>query len=128
MLWAICAADVYMHKNIEPAHQINRFLVNRILPLLRRMAALPRPSTSRIVAVFLRSYRVAPSSTTFTPLEKLNDLALCMAKPYNLPKLTIILSAMHGSEGQLLRPDRRSLLRSCASLVRGVTYHTAETK
>ncbi|CAL1707349.1 unnamed protein product [Somion occarium] len=80
----VCAAGVGVNKFDTAATGIDRhfsvnhlghfYLVNQLLPLVRKTSRLPNTPAPRVVVVSSELHRTAPSSIQFDSIEELNDV------------------------------------------------------
>ncbi|KAJ3544439.1 hypothetical protein NM688_g5744 [Phlebia brevispora] len=111
----ICDAGVGVNSYAESADSIDRhmavnhlghfLLVNRILPVVRKTAALPSAPPPRIISVSSELHRDAPSGTQFASLDELNDSSLRADQLYGRSKLANILFTKYGLEDRVFRPN-----------------------
>ena len=74
---------------------VNQFghflLVNRLLPLLRKTAAISSAPPPRVVVVSSELHRDSPSNTEFASLAEINDPSIRADQLYGRSKLANIL-------------------------------------
>ncbi|KAI0695114.1 hypothetical protein C8T65DRAFT_758579 [Cerioporus squamosus] len=86
-------------------------LINRLLPLLRRTAALPNAPAPRIVSVSSELHRTAPASVAFAnAAEVSSDLGLGPNGYYARSKLALILFTKYGLLERVFRPNGDRIL------------------
>lgn len=120
-LQLLCDAGVGVNAFALTANGIDRhfgvnylghyLLINRLLPLLRRTAALPSTPAPRIVSVSSELHRTAPSSVSFAnAAEVTSDVGLGPNGYYARSKLALILFTKYGLLERVFRPNGDRIL------------------
>ncbi|RPD55683.1 NAD(P)-binding protein [Lentinus tigrinus ALCF2SS1-7] len=117
----ICDAGVGVNAFALTANGIDRhfgvnylghyLLINHLLPLLQRTAALPSTPAPRIVSVSSELHRTAPSSVSFANIpEVTSDIGLGPNGYYARSKLALILFTKYGVLHRVFKPNSDRIL------------------